>query len=117
MNGLKKQQERTSNLLQLIEQNPGLEIMPLVDYECVLGDDFRYWGAEWGESRVDEYYCPDETIYFKENNFDDLVDQYIDDNFEDYPNLSDEELEKLAKEKVSGYEWKKVIVVYIKPLS
>jgi hypothetical protein len=116
MSNIKKQQNDVNALMQLIKDNPELEIMPMVDYECVLGDDFRYWAAEWGEARVDEYYVCDERIYFRKSDFDTLVEDFIDKNYEDYPNHSDEELEKLAEEKINSYEWEKVIVVYIKPL-
>jgi hypothetical protein len=116
MKSIEKQQENISNLLELIKDNPELEIMPMVNNECVGGDDFGYWAAKWGDARVDEQYCPDERIYFKSCDIEELVQEFIDNNYEEYPDLSDEELEKLAEEKVSDYDWQKVIVVYIKPL-
>ena len=59
---------------------------------------------------------PNQRIYFKENDFEDLVQEFIDNNYENYSNLTDEELEKVAEEKVNQYEWKKTILVYIETL-
>lgn len=42
------QQERVSNLLQLIKENPELKIVPMVDNEVCCGDDFSYWMGRWG---------------------------------------------------------------------
>lgn len=72
--------------------------------------------AEWGKAEVDEYWISDERIYFKEEDFDELVDDFIDNNYEDYESLTDGELHKLAEEKVNSYEWTKAIIVHINEL-
>jgi hypothetical protein len=110
---IEQQQENIKNLLQLIKENPELEIKPMVDSDVIADDCYSYWSGSWGESKLDEYWVSDERIYFKENDFEDLVQEFIDTNYNDYPNFSDEELEKIAEEKVNNYEWKKVILVYI----
>lgn len=116
MKSIEIQQEKTNTLVQLIKENSELEIVPMVSTECVAGDNFAYWMAEWGTAKLDEYWCSDERIYFKEQDFDSLVDKYIDDNYEQYENLTDDELRKLAEEKVNNYEWIKAIVVHINEL-
>ena len=116
MKSIEKQQKEVNNLLKLIKENPELEILPMVDTECVFSDDYSYWMAEWGEARIDEYWCSDERAYFKNYEFDSLVEDWIDNNYEDYPELSDNELEKIAEEKINGYKWVKAIIVYIRPL-
>ena len=42
-----------------------------------------------------------------------MVDEWIDNNYEDFPETSDDELEEMAKKVVSEYEWVDAIVVYI----
>jgi len=110
---IERQQENIKNLLQLIKKNPELEIKPMVNSDVVADDCCSYWSGSWGESKLDEYWTSDERIYFKENDFEDLVQEFIDNNYENYSSLTDEELEKVAEEKVNQYEWKKAILVYI----
>lgn len=116
MKAIKKQQDKVEILFDLIKENPDLEILPMVDTECVCDDSHGYWMANWGRARIDEYYCSDERVYFRENEFEDLVEDFMDRYYEDYSNLSDEEFEKLAEEKVNGYEWVKAIIIYIEAL-
>jgi hypothetical protein len=107
------QQENVKELLNLIQENPNLRIVPLVASEIVADDNHCWWCGSWGKAKLDEYWVSDDRIYLKDNDFEDLVQEFIDVNYEDYPNLSDEELDKIAEEKVNSYEWKKAIIVYI----
>lgn len=50
--------ENTKNLLELIQQNPDLPIVPMVDAEIVNGDDWGRWMGSFGAARVDEYLIP-----------------------------------------------------------
>lgn len=113
MSNLEKQQNNVNELLKLIKENPELEIVPMVDSECVQGDDFSYWMAGWGTANIDEYHCSDERIYFKEDDFEELVDDFIDNNYELYGNLGDDKLIELAEKEVSNLEWVKAIVVHV----
>lgn len=117
---MSKKKERIKHLLRLIEENPDLEIVPMVDNEVCAGDDYSTWCGSWGESRVDETYSSDERIYFRSIDDEDLVDKYADNIFDElFPNrmsLEDEESEtvnKKAIEIVNNLDWKKVIVVSI----
>lgn len=113
---LEKQKENIKNILSLIQDNPDFEILPMVATECIFSDDFSYWMGEWGEAIVDKYYISDERVYQYCNDFDTLVEEWIDNNYEDYKNLSDDELEKLAEETVNNYKWIDAIIVYIEKL-
>jgi hypothetical protein len=75
----KVQQKNIQNLLKLIQENPYLRIVPLVDTECVPGDEFNSWVASWGQSRIEEI-CESinkERIYIKSEDYDDLVSQIL----------------------------------------
>jgi hypothetical protein len=99
-----KKQENTNQLLELIKQNPELEILPMVSTECVPSDEFGYWGAAWGRSEVDEYLVIGERIYFKSIDFDEVVDLQFDDSEGD---------EEHATIKAEQLGWIKAIVVHI----
>lgn len=117
MKTIEKQQENIKNLLKLISENPDLEILPMVDSECVQSDDYSCWLSTWGDAKVDYYYSTKERIYFKDYDFEDVVEKFMDENSdeEEYKNLSDEEFEKIAEEKVEAYNWVKAIIVNINP--
>ena len=109
---LSKQKENVSVFLQLIKENPELPIVPMVASECVCDDSCGYWMGAWGSACVTSYCVLDEKMYDYDD-FDELVEMWIDQNYEEYDSLSDEGLEKLAKSKVEGYEWIAAIVVFI----
>lgn len=112
---IEKQQEYIKTLLELAKENPELEILPLVDTECVHSDDFCWWIAEWGFAKVDEIYRAEERVYCKSHDYDTLFDETMDE-IADGGNCTDElDLEIQAKARVDGYEWEKVITVRIRP--
>lgn len=103
----------TLELLKLIEQNPDLPVVPMVDGEIVT-DDFGYYAGSWGSATVDEYLVGkrDDRIYFKSDDdvFDVLEHQLSDEEFEALP-----ETESECRPFYDGLPWKKAIIVYIRP--
>ena len=108
-------EEKINHLLKLIKENPDLPIVPMVHTECIKDDQYCYWMAEWGDADVDEYCTLDERIYFKKHDFEELVEDFIDNNYslKDYEGLSDDELYKIAEREVEKYEWIKAIIVFL----
>ena len=99
------------NLIELVKQNPDLPIVPMIDSEIVAEDGNMKWLGSWGDAHIDYYLHKDERIYFKNADFDDLVEDLMcDETFENY---SDEEAEKKAEEMVKNYEWVKCIRIDI----
>lgn len=107
--------DKIKDLLKLIEENPELEILPMVATECVASDDFSYWAAEWGRAEVDEYYTSDERIYFKSDDYEELIDEYFD-NLDANIKTDEGEYDEIAKEYVDNLKWIKAIVVHINSL-
>lgn len=105
------QQENVTKLLELIEENPGLRILPMVDSEIVADDGHMWWVGFFGSASVEEVYPDDERIYIRSEDEESLIDEQYD-NMADDPISDDEALEK-AKKIVDGYEWEKVIAVRI----
>lgn len=107
---MKNKQEKVEQLLKLIQENPDLEIMPMVDYEVACSDEYRWWTGSWGEASIDEYWKKDERIYFRSDDEEELIDDVICELNND---LTGEEAEEKAKEIVKGYDWTKAIIVRI----
>src|SRR5690554_4846945 len=69
------QKQNIDTLLTLIKENPGLEILPMVDSDIVESDEYGWWVGDWGFAEIDEYWCGeggDERIYFKSEDFESL---------------------------------------------
>lgn len=109
---IKIQQEDIRKLLKLAKENPELKIIPMVDSEVIESDDYNCWAGEWSCAEIDECYCDDERIYFKSTDYEELVDEYIDNLTED----SNEVVEEHAKKIVDKLPWEKVIAVHIRAL-
>ena len=111
---MKKQKENINNLLELIQENPELPIMPMVETEVVGGDEYNSWLGEWGKVCIDEWWSDDEAIYFRSEAEDRLIDDAMDSD--EWEGMTDEEIEKAATEKVAKYDWEKCILVRITTL-
>jgi hypothetical protein len=110
------QNENVKNLLQLIAENPELEILPLVNTDATCAD-YNCSVAKWGEAFVDEYYVVEECVYLRDKNWDELVEDEVDKICDQYDKtVPYEELEKIATANAEKYEWKKAIFVWIEPL-
>ena len=101
-------------IIKLIEENPDLPIVPMVDSE-VVAEDCGYWLGKWGRCEVTEYYEGRERIHFKDDDEEDVLNDLVgceyshDPQGRDIYDLSDDEWDKLYK----SIPWVKCIVVYI----
>ncbi len=111
---MSKNREYVAELVKLIAENPDLDVVPIVDSDIVAADEYSWWMGSIGKARVDEYYVDDERIYLSDE-FDDLVDKFIECNYEDEPynSMTDDELESVASVEVQKYNWKRAIMVRI----
>ena len=66
----KTQKERLDELFKLINENPELPILPMVDSEIVADDCYSRWIASWGNAEITEYINGENYFYFK--NLDDF---------------------------------------------
>lgn len=119
MNRIERQQNNIGNLLELVKENPELEIVPMVSDE-IGGTDYKYYLGAWGTAEIDEAYHLDDRIYFRSEDEGELYEGYADNIYlDDFPSqkiLSDDEIERIdekAVKLVKGLPWEKVIVVKI----
>jgi len=115
-----KNSKRLQELVQLMQENPELEVIPKVDTELLLDDDFAWMRGEFGRVEIDEYCERNENIYLRSQSEDSVMDDVMDDIFVsegykegDYGNkITEEELEAKARKQI---DWKKAIFVRIEP--
>lgn len=98
-------------LLKLVQENPDLPIVPMVDGEICL-DDCGYWQGSFGRAEVNEWVCVNERFYTR-NDQDVIEDALSDTLCDDYPDMADDEFFKMIHEKAEALPWKKAIIVYI----
>ena len=108
----------TKELLKLIQENPNLPIIPMVDSEVVCDDGHCWWQGAFKRCEVTEWVCI--TMWGEERFFtrddQDYIEEYFadqliegDDEFE----LPDDAIDKIAHDAAEALDWKKAIVVYI----
>lgn len=101
----------TAELLKLIQENPELPVVPMVDGE-IPGDDSGWWLGEWGSARIDEYLITRNKEYVAFKSDDDVFDVLE-------RHLSYEEFEKLPETETEcrvyydALPWTKAIIVNI----
>ena len=101
-------------IIKLIEENPDLPIIPMVDSE-VVADDSGYWVGKWGRCEVTEYYSGREYIHFRDDDKEDALNDMVgckygyDSHGRDIYDLTDEEWDALYE----SLHWVKCIAVYI----
>lgn len=99
-----------AQLLELMNENPHLPVVPMVQSEIVCDDCFAYWMGSWGDARVDLYLLTDHRILFKGD--DDPYEELRRIRFMDPDKLdcmTDEEIDAAY----DALPWKKAIIVYI----
>ncbi len=114
---LKEFAKQTDELKQLIVNYPDYPIVVLCNGEVCIDYDFSWWYAPHlsfgiGEILDCEQEVNDEKVYFDRDDFeDDLVNMLADSG--EYDETTDEEFDKIVKEKLAEYEhyWKNVIEI------
>ena len=101
-------------IIKLIEENPELPVVPMVDSE-VVADDGGYWLGKWGRCEITEYYEGREYIHFRDDDEENVLNDLVgckygyDSQGRDIYDLTDAERDALYK----SVPWIKCIVVYI----
>lgn len=113
------QKENVQSLLDLIKENPDLKIFFMIDAEIVAEDDIsRWWAGSFGKAEIDHIWNRGERIFFKSLDEEELIEKEIE-NIESAAQIFHEnhplylQIADRAAERVEGYGWEKVIVVWI----
>lgn len=103
-----------NELIKLIEENPSLPVVPMIDSE-VVGDSDALWLGRWGECEVTEYYLGRNHVHFKGDDVEDVLLDMDgckygrDQSGRDIRDLTEEEWSELYQ----ALPWVRCIVVYI----
>ena len=110
----------TEKLRKLIQENPDLPLVFIVESDVVADCDYVTWlvpqiNCHIGEILDCEQYINDERIYTDRDEFEEDVEDFFFTKY-DYDSLTDEsekELEMKIKDEIKKYEpyWKKCIIV------
>ena len=63
-----KEKKNREKLFKLMQENPDLPVIPMVDEEIVADDCSMRWMGSWGDARIDELLTTKERIYFRNYN-------------------------------------------------
>ena len=103
--------KNTAELLKLIQQNPDLPVIPMVNGEIPADDSVRWLGS-WGNACVDEYLLANKSACMAFKSDDDVffaLEQYLsDEEFEKLP-----ETEEECRDAYNALPWIKAIIVNI----
>ena len=106
-----KERKNHEELFNLMQENPDLPVVAMVDGE-IPGDDSGYWLGAWGSAHIDEYLLTHnrEWMAFKSDDdvFDVLERHLTDEEFEKLP-----ETEEECRPFYDALPWTKAIIVYI----
>lgn len=106
---------KPTELLKLIEENPDLPIVPMVEYEVVADDSYHWWMGRWTGCEIDYIYNGKEAVHFKSDDEEEVLcdmvgcEYYQTPDGRDICDLTDEEWNDLYQ----SIQWQKCIVVYI----
>lgn len=107
---MSKEKEYREELFKLMQENPELPVVPMVDSEIVADDGYNRWRGAWGGSYIGEYLTGEECIYFREDDDPYEVDKVLTEKCDDYDeNTTDEE----AAKAYADLPWIRAIIVNI----
>lgn len=105
-----KQREKLMQLLELMQANPELPVIPCVDGDVVGGDEYYCWLGSWGESAVQEFIIGKERTYYREEDICEMNDVL----YERYdPELVDNMTDEETRAAYNALPWKKAIFVNV----
>lgn len=106
MEYLKEKQNR-EKLFRLIQENPELPVISMVDCDIVPDDGFQWWLGSWGYSEINQFILVGGKILFKDDDEEEILTAIH--GYEWVGNATDEEWDT-AYENV---QWITAIIVYI----
>ena len=107
-----RERKNREELFKLMQENPELPVVAMVDSEIVQDDGYSRWMGAWGSSSIEVYFIGEERIHFREEDDFDEVEETLTDGqvcYDDFEAMSDEE----AVGAYNSLPWIKAIVVNI----
>ena len=109
------ERKNRDELFKLMQENPELPVIPFVDGEIIVGDDFGIWMGSWGASCIDEYLIPPQdynpVICKSDDDVFDTLEKCL--PVEEFYRLPD--IESECRKYYDALPWTKAIIVNIDP--
>lgn len=106
------QKENVKSLIDLVNENPELRILPMVDSEIVASDEFTSWAASFGNAEIDYIWHNGEKIHFKSSDEEELIEKEIE-KLSYCGKRWERSVEEEAEMNIQNLPWEKVIAVWI----
>lgn len=74
-----RERKNREELFKLMQENPELPVVAMVDSEIVQDDGYSRWMGAWGSSSIEEYFIGEERIHFREEDDFDEVEETLTD--------------------------------------
>lgn len=92
--------------LDLVRENPSLEVIPIVDSD-VVAEGYCWWYGAWGNCQIGESIHTKDGVYTREDYYWEVLRSVLGD--EAVADMDDEEEQK----QYEALPWQKAIIVYI----
>lgn len=102
-----KEKQNRDELFKLMQENPELSVIPLVDSDVVYDDSCTSWIGSWGWAKKVKYISGEERVYFDDDDLEDVLTEMK--GWDWYEAATDEEV----VEAFDGLPWIEAIAVYI----
>lgn len=107
-----KERKNREELFKLMQENPELPAVPMVDSEIVADDGYNRWRGAWGGSYIGEFLVGEEFVHFREDDDMEGIERTLTDgfiNYEEFEAMTDAE----AEGAYASLPWIKAIIVDI----
>ena len=106
-----REKQYREELFKLMQENPDLPVIPMVDSEIVADDGYNRWLGAWGSGYIGEYLIGEGSVHFREDDDPYEVAKVVEENLdsEAWGVMSDEEYLKAY----TSLPWVKAIIVNI----
>lgn len=109
-----KERKNREELFKLMQGNPELPVVAMVDGE-IPGDDSGYWLGAWGCAELGEYWTGHERVHFRGDEDAEEICNTLNDR-ENYPWDTEDAYDNTDTDNLEEYRalpWTKAIIVYI----
>lgn len=93
-------------LIKLIQENPDLPVIPMVEYEVVAADDYKRWIGSIGNAKIGDFCIWNDKVYTDKQNF---VEDLIDEKYF-FSEETDDEILKSAQKEADKIMFKAIIL-------
>ena len=99
--------DNTNEFVRLVQENPTLPIIPMVNAEVVCDNGYAWWLGSFGFCEVNEYACVEmynEDRYVTRDDLDEIEEYFMNELLYEDETLSEEEVEAMAHKQAEALD-------------